>query len=111
MILGIHGKLGTPKSVEEYQQKLAPLTKQDVQHYLEYTLQFWIMLETINHLETKIYPRLEPETFDKLIKIVDDAKVSELYSKVKEALFSTEKGLLGYAEAGHLSNYYLTVKL
>ena len=34
MILGIHGKLGTPKSVEEYQQKLAPLTKQDVQHYL-----------------------------------------------------------------------------
>ena len=52
MILAIHGKLGTPKSVEEYQQKLAPLTKQDVQHYLS-TLQFWIMLETINHLETK----------------------------------------------------------
>ena len=64
------------------------------------------MLETINHLETKSIPCLEPETFDKLIKIVDDTKVSELYNKVKEALFSTEKGLLGYAESGHLSNYY-----
>lgn len=107
MILAIHGKLGTPKSVEEYQQKLAPLTKQDVQHYLEYTLQF---LDNAGNYKSfgdkKFIPRLESETFDKLIKIVDDAKVSELYSKVKEALFSTEKGLLGYAEAGHLSNYY-----
>ena len=43
MILGIHVVNWEPKvRVEEYQQKLAPLTKQDVQYYLEYKfLQFF----------------------------------------------------------------------
>lgn len=107
MILAIHAKLGTPKSAEEYTEKLAPLDAKDVQYYLDYALQF---LDNAGNFKSfgdkKFIPRLSVEKFDQLIEIVNDKQISDLYAKVKEPMFSTEKGLLGYPAAGHVSNYY-----
>ncbi|KAL6454090.1 hypothetical protein SBY92_003549 [Candida maltosa Xu316] len=107
LILAIHEKLGKPKDVKEYTEKLAPLSAEDVQFYLDYALQF---LDNAGNYKSfgdkKFIPRLASDKFDQLIEIVNDDNVTQLYQQVKVPVYSVDKGLLGYAEAGHLSNYY-----
>lgn len=110
LILGIHEKLGEPKSVEEYQLKLKEvLDSQAVTEYLEYASQFLSNLGNYKSFgDKKFVPKITPEKFGKLVQEgVKDSGLTKTYESIKEALYDTSKGLLGWPENGHVSSYYL----
>lgn len=103
LILRVHDKLGQPKDNEGYVTQLGP----NATAYLEYALQFLGNLGNFKSFgDKKFIPNLTPEQFDELIAKVGDDEVSRLYQLVKESLFSTEPGLLGWRDQGHVSLYY-----
>ncbi|KAK6202834.1 dipeptidyl-peptidase [Scheffersomyces amazonensis] len=110
LILKIHNVLGEPKTNEEYEEiigKKLPNSKILVTQYLEYASQFLGNLGNYKSFGDKKFIPLAPvEGFDKLIEIINDETVSSLYKSVREAIFSIDKGLLGWPENGHVSGYY-----
>ncbi|KAI5950660.1 YOL057W [Candida theae] len=108
LILLIHEKLDTPRSNEEYIDRLSgALEAQDVTYYLEYAAQF---LGNVGNYKSfgdrKFIPRIDKAKFRKLIDKINDEEVSQLYNKVEDRIYDTEQGLLGYPDQGLLSNYY-----
>ncbi|ABN65730.2 dipeptidyl-peptidase III (DPP III) (Dipeptidyl aminopeptidase III) (Dipeptidyl arylamidase III) [Scheffersomyces stipitis CBS 6054] len=111
LILEIHAVLGSPQSNEAYVEVLGKNvadSSSDVIHYLEYASQF--LSNTGNYKsfgDKKFIPRLPVERLDKLIYDgVGNAKVSELYKKVRDDIYSTDAALLGWTASGHASGYY-----
>lgn len=103
LILAIHKKLGSPATPEEYVSKLGP----NATGYLEYASQFLSNLGNFKLFgDKKFIPALAAADFDAVVDAVGDSAISDNYKKVREAIFSTEEGLLGWRDQGHLSAYY-----
>lgn len=106
MILLIHKVLGSPSENEEYIKLLGngPATIA----YLEYASQFLSNLGNYKSFgDKKFIPTLLQNDFDKLIDAIGNGDVSALYKKVKTAMYDTKASLLGWAENGQLSSYYV----
>ncbi|KAK6464589.1 dipeptidyl-peptidase [Scheffersomyces coipomensis] len=110
LILRIHKVLSEPSSNEVYEEiigKKLPDSKVLVTQYLEYASQF---LSNVGNYKSfgdkKFIPVASAESFDKLIEAINDDEASKLYKSVREAIFSTKQGLLGWPENGHISGYY-----
>ncbi|CAD1813394.1 Peptidase M49 family protein [Candida parapsilosis] len=111
LILRVHEKLDKPHSNQEYIDKLSTssssLDKQDVTYYLEYAAQFLDNLGNYKSFgDRKFIPRVSKDKFRQLIEKIDDEVATELYNKVEDQIYDTERGLLGYPDHGLLSNYY-----
>lgn len=107
MIMEIHKVLGAP-SVEKYNELFGDLSLK----YLEYVSQFLGNLGNYKSFgDKKFIPSMTIDQFDNVIQLVGNDTVSELYKKVRDALFSTDAGLLGWPELGQLSAYYVGDKI
>ncbi|KAI5961071.1 YOL057W [Candida margitis] len=107
LILLIHEKLNQPHSNQEYIENLSGIDPQDVTYYLEYAAQFLDNLGNYKSFgDRKFIPRIGQDKLRQLIGKINDADVSELYAKVENQIYDTERGLLGYPDHGLLSNYY-----
>lgn len=107
MIMEIHKVLGAP-SVEKYNELFEDLSLK----YLEYVSQFLGNLGNYKSFgDKKFIPSMTIDQFDKVIQLVGNDTVSDLYKKVRDALFSTDAGLLGWPELGQLSAYYVGDKI
>lgn len=110
LILGIHAQLNFPESNEAYEVILSkhfPENQNAVTYYLEYASQFLSNLGNYKSFgDKKFIPKLKIEELDTLVEKVASEEISKLYSKVREAIFDTGVGLLGWPENGHVSAYY-----
>ncbi|EGV63554.1 metallodipeptidyl peptidase [Yamadazyma tenuis] len=106
LILLIHKTLGSPVSNDEYIAKLGD--KSVAVAYLEYASQFLSNLGNYKSFgDKKFVPNLSKQQFDTLVETVSNDAVSALYSKVRDPLYDTDAGLLGWPEQGQLSSYYV----
>ena len=107
LILAIHDKLGQPDSNEAYIAKLSSLEERVVTKYLEYASQFlWNLGNFKSFGDKKFIPNMAVVEFDQLIEAVGDDAISASYKNVSRAIFSTDAGLLGWRDLGHVSAYY-----
>ncbi|KAI3404970.2 YOL057W [Candida oxycetoniae] len=107
LILAIHEALGQPSSNEEYFAKLSFLTDKETLQYLEYASQFLGNLGNYKSFgDRKFIPRLSQDKFETLVKQLDNEAIYDLFQKLKFAIYSTDKALLGYKEKGLETNYY-----
>lgn len=110
LILAIYSQLGSPSTNDEYILALKGkgVAEEDVTKYLEYSSAFISNLGNYKSFgDKKFIPALSIEKFDSLIKVIDDAKISDLYNQVREDIFNVDGALLlGWPEGGHISNYY-----
>lgn len=107
LILGIHAALGSPASNAEYAEKLDAVAAENVTLYLEYASQF---LSNVGNYKSfgdkKFIPKLSQADFAALVDAVGSDKLTSLYKAAEDGIFNTKRGLLGWPESGHLSNYY-----
>lgn len=111
LILSIHNHLGRPQNNDEYQKLLGSAFSQEskaVGQYLEYASQFLSNLGNYKSFgDKKFIPRLAREDFDKLVlEGVNNESISAAYKQVRDAIYDTSVGLLGWPEKGQVSNYY-----
>lgn len=111
MILSIHSVLGKPATNEGYQRHLSkhfPEGSKAVLHYLEYSSQFLSNLGNYKSFgDKKFVPKLSIEDFDKLVyEGVNSDPISKGYTSIRETIYDTSTGLLGWPEKGQTSNYY-----
>ncbi|RKP31257.1 dipeptidyl-peptidase III [Metschnikowia bicuspidata] len=112
VIIGVHKALNSPQTAEEYLQRLNEnaadkLDKKAVTYYLEYASQFLANLGNYKSFgDKKFIPTLDKTAFANIVAACGNASLKDLYATVADAVFSTDAGLLGWPELGHLSNYY-----
>lgn len=110
LILGIHKHLEQPATNDDYEIHLArffPGNYDAVAYYLEYASQFLSNLGNYKSFgDKKFIPKLAIEEFDTLIKALGNDSLSTLYESVRDAIYDTSGGLLGWPASGHVTNYY-----
>lgn len=106
LILLIHATLDSPSTNEQYIEKLG-LEKPTVA-YLEYASQFLSNLGNYKSFgDKKFVPKMEKKDMDEVIAKVDNDSIQSMYSKVRDPMFDTSVGLLGWPDDGQLSSYYV----
>ncbi|KAG7195808.1 uncharacterized protein KQ657_002193 [Scheffersomyces spartinae] len=110
VILGIHSKLGSPDTQETYTEKLKDVfTPEKTLWYLEYASQFLSNLGNYKLFgDKKFIPKLPHSEFDKLALFVfsEDSELLAKYKSISNAIYSTDKPLLGWPEKNQVSAYY-----
>lgn len=112
LIIGVHQALGSPATTEEYVEKLnekatEKLEEKTVTLYLEYASQFLANLGNYKSFgDKKFIPNLESTAFASIVAATSNPALDDLYKTISEALYSTDCGLLGWPESGHMSSYY-----
>lgn len=102
LILAIHERVGASTN-EEYVAKLGA----SATGYLEYASQFLSNLGNFKSFgDKKFIPGISPAEFDQLVATVGEDQITNQYNQVKRAIFSTDEGLLGWRDQGHVSAYY-----
>lgn len=111
LILLIHKALGSPATNEQYVAKLGGSeTAAVTTGYLEYASQFLSNLGNYKSFgDKKFIPNISKDQFDSVIAKVSelDRNATSLYLKVREPMYDTRVGLLGWPEEGQLSSYYI----
>ncbi|KAG5355786.1 putative dipeptidyl peptidase 3 [Yarrowia sp. B02] len=80
------------------------VSKDDVRSFLEYSSQFLSNLGNFKSFgDAKFVPRLERAKF---AAIAAAAKQTAAFDKVADAIYSTDKTLLGFLDKGHVTAYY-----
>ncbi|WPK25978.1 hypothetical protein PUMCH_003320 [Australozyma saopauloensis] len=112
LIIGVHRAFASPKTPEEYVLKVnegaaESVNEQAVTQYLEYASQFLANLGNYKSFgDKKFIPTLPADAFSSIVAATGKDPLKDLYAAISGPLYSTEPGLLGWPESGHLSNYY-----
>lgn len=98
--------LAIAESVKQDYSKLVSesVSKDDVRSFLEYSSQFLSNLGNFKSFgDAKFVPRLEQAKF---AAIAATANQTASFDKVADAIYSTDKTLLGFLDKGHVTAYY-----
>ena len=80
------------------------VSKEDVRSFLEYSSQFLSNLGNFKSFgDAKFVPRLERAKFATIAATADQ---TANFDKVADAIYSTDKTLLGFLDKGHVTAYY-----